>query len=97
LFWGDKQGFGPRSFAIDCYSNSYELLGSQPALFDGGWEPPVLQVNDNQPRTNKAGPNLSTPISGRAGLPIVFRRLSLALPGDPAFLPKSFLSLSVSD
>ena len=69
---GRQQGFGSRSFAICCYSNSYESPGSQPALCDGGWEPPVLQVNDNQPRTHKADPNLSTPISGRARLPIIF-------------------------
>lgn len=68
LFWRWQQGSGTRSFAICCYSNSYKSLGSQPALFDGGWESSVLQVDDNQLNTNKAVPNLGTPISGRAGL-----------------------------
>ena len=28
----------------------------QPSLFYEGWEPPVLQVDDNQPNSNKAVP-----------------------------------------
>ena len=71
LFWGWQQRFGTFTFAIYCYSNSYKSLGSQPALFDGGWELPVFQVRDNQSNTNKAVPNLGTPISGQHGLLIV--------------------------
>ena len=71
LFWGWQQGFGTFTFAIYCYSNSYKSLGSQLALLYGGWELPVLQVRDNQSNTNKAVPNLGTPISGQHGLLIV--------------------------
>ena len=71
MFWGWQQGFGTFTFAIYCYSNSYKSLGSQPALFDGGWELPVFQVRDKQSNTNKAVPNLDTPISGQHGLLIV--------------------------
>ena len=35
LFFGGSR-FGTRSFALCCYSNNDESLGSQPALFDGG-------------------------------------------------------------
>ena len=71
VFWGWQQGFGTRSFALCCYSNNYESLGSQPALFDGGWEPLVSQVDENQQNTSQTVPNHGTPISGRLGLLIV--------------------------